>query len=245
HAVENWAKLTEAHEIAEVALISDASNKEIARLNARAQHYRAERGELGELEVEVPGVHYGIREGDRVAMIDQYYEPGEQRIENGSQGEILQITEAGEVLVEFDVTGHRRVLVGEDLSRVRLAYAQHIHRAQGATVTRTLVVTGGWQTSKEPAYVEASRAREGTDWYVNRHELGEEGQDAERIQRLAANMRRSRRQTPSLEHREVSDPAMGPGFEPELAPSRGRLPGLPREATRVEESDERRSASRE
>ncbi|HEY4897468.1 MAG TPA: MobF family relaxase, partial [Solirubrobacteraceae bacterium] len=65
HAVEDWAKLTETHEIAEVALISDASNKEIARLNARAQHYRAERGELGELEVEVPGVHYGVREGDR------------------------------------------------------------------------------------------------------------------------------------------------------------------------------------
>jgi ATP-dependent exoDNAse (exonuclease V) alpha subunit len=87
---------------------------------------------------------------------------------------------------------------------VRLAYAQHIHRAQGATVTRTLVVTGGWQTSKEPAYVEASRAREGTDWYVNRHELGDEGHDAQRIERFAASMRRSRRQVPSLELREVA-----------------------------------------
>jgi hypothetical protein len=43
-AVENWARLTETHSISEVALISDASNKEIARLNARAQHYRAQRG---------------------------------------------------------------------------------------------------------------------------------------------------------------------------------------------------------
>ena len=41
HAVENWARLTQRHSIREVALISDASNKEIARLNARAQHYRA------------------------------------------------------------------------------------------------------------------------------------------------------------------------------------------------------------
>ena len=41
-------------------------------------------------------------------------------------------------------------------------------RARGATVTRTLVVTGGWQTSKEPAYVKASRARQGTDWFVSR-----------------------------------------------------------------------------
>ena len=40
-AVAAWATLTETVPISEVALISDASNKEIARLNARAQHYRA------------------------------------------------------------------------------------------------------------------------------------------------------------------------------------------------------------
>jgi conjugative relaxase-like TrwC/TraI family protein len=241
HAVENWARLTETHPIGEVALISDASNKEIARLSARAQHYRAQRGELGELEVDVPDMHYGIREGDRVAMIDQHHEPGQQRIENGSQGEVLEISPTGEVLIEFDVTGHRRTLVGEDLANVRLGYAQHIHRAQGATVTRTLVVTGGWQTSKEPAYVEASRARHGTDWYVNRHELGEEGHDADRIERFAANMRRSKRQTPSLEHRELPDPELGPGFQHEIAPSRSRLPGAPRD---VDVLDPERTRSR-
>jgi conjugative relaxase-like TrwC/TraI family protein len=230
HAVENWARLTETHAIGELALISDASNKEIARLNARAQHYRAERGQLGGLEVEIPDMHYGVREGDRVAMIDQHYESGQQRIENGSQGEVLEISPTGEVLIEFDVTGQRRTLVGEDLANVRLGYAQHIHRAQGATVTRTLVVTGGWQTSKEPAYVEASRARHGTDWYVNRHELGEEGHDTDRIERFAANMRRSKRQTPSLEHRELPDPELGPGFRHELAPSRSPLPGMSRGA---------------
>jgi conjugative relaxase-like TrwC/TraI family protein len=219
-AVKDWARLTETHPISEVALISDASNKEIARLNARAQHYRAERGELGELEVDVPGMHYGIRAGDRVAMIDQHHEPGQQRIENGSLGAVLDVSDAGEVLIEFDVTGQRRTLAGEDLSRVRLGYAQHIHRAQGATVTRTLVVTGGWQTSKEPAYVEASRAREGTDWYVNREELGVEGHDDERIERFAENMRRSRRQTPSLEHRELPDPAGDLDLVHDLAPDR-------------------------
>ena len=154
-AVQSWAKLTETHPISEVALISDASNQEINRLNARAQHYRAQRGELGDLEVEVPGVHYGIRQGDRIAMIEQHHEPGAERIENGSQGEVLDITPTGEALIEFDVTGRQRTLAGDDLARVRLGYAHHIHRAQGATVTRTLVVTGGWQTSKEPAYVEA------------------------------------------------------------------------------------------
>jgi conjugative relaxase-like TrwC/TraI family protein len=232
-AVQSWARLTETHPIGEVALISDASNKEIHRLNARAQHYRSERGELGELEVPVPGVHYGVREGDRVAMIDQHHEPGVERIENGARGEVLGVSQPGEVLIEFDVTGQRRTLAGDELARLRLGYAQHIHRAQGATVTRTLVVTGGWQTSKEPAYVEASRARRGTDWYVSRDDLGLEGHDTDRIKRLAQSMSRSHAQTPSLAYPELPDPEYGLSFTRTIAPSRTRLPGLARALHRI------------
>jgi conjugative relaxase-like TrwC/TraI family protein len=233
-AAQNWATLTETHDPSEVALISDASNQEIGRLNARAQHFRAQRGELGDLEVPVPGVHYGIRQGDRIALIDQHREPGVERIENGSRGEVLDITPAGEVLIEFDVTGRRRTITGDDLARVRLGYAQHIHRAQGATVTRTLVVTGGWQTSKEPAYVEASRARQGTAWFVSREDLGVEGQDTDRIQRLAENMRRSHAQTPSLAHPELADRDYGTNFHRQLAPSRtSRIPGIVRAINRI------------
>lgn len=232
-AVQNWAQLTKTHSINEVALISDASNKEIHRLNARAQHHRAERGELGELEVQVPDVYYGVRAGDRIAMIDQHHEPGVERIENGARGEVLDINDAGEVLVQFDVTGQWRTLAGDDLARLRLGYAQHIHRAQGATVTRTLVVTGGWQTSKEPAYVEASRARQGTDWYVSRDDLGVEGHDTDRIKRLAQNMSRSHAQTPSLAYPELPDPEYGPSFQRTIAPSRSRLPGIARAIHRI------------
>ncbi len=221
---ERGAKLVA---ISEVALISDASNKEIHRLNARAQHYRAERGELGDLEVQVPGVHYGIRAGDRIAMIDQHHEPGVERIENGARGEVLDINDAGEVLVQFDMTGQWRTPSGDDLARLRLGYAQHIHRAQGATVTRTLVVTGGWQTSKEPAYVEASRARQGTDSYVARQDLGTEGHDTDRIKRLAQSMSRSDAQTPSLAY-----PEYGPGFQRTIAPSRSQL-GIARAIYRI------------
>ncbi len=233
-AAQNWAALTETLDPSEVALISDASNQEIHRLNARAQQFRSQRGELGELEVPVPGVHYAIREGDRVAMIDQHHEPGVERIENGSRGEVLDITPAGEVLIEFDVTGRKRTLAGDDLASVRLGYAQHIHRAQGATVTRTLVVTGGWQTSKEPAYVEASRARQGTTWFVSRQDLGVEGHDTDRIGRLAENMRRSHAQTPSLAHPELPDRDYGTHFHRAVAPSRtSRIPGVVRAMNRI------------
>jgi ATP-dependent exoDNAse (exonuclease V) alpha subunit len=233
-AAQAWAQLTETYDPSEVALISDASNQEIHRLNARAQHFRAERGELGTLEVSIPGVHYGIRQGDRVALIDQHHEPGVERIENGSRGQILDVTPTGDVLIEFDVTGRQRTLTGDDLNNVRLGYAQHIYRAQGATVTRTIVLTGGWQTSKEPAYVEASRARKGTDWYVNSEDLGIEGHDTDRIQRLAQNMRNSHAQTPSLAHPELPDIDYGPGYRPTIAPSRHRpIPGLARALRRI------------
>jgi len=237
-AVQAWASLTTELPIEQVALISDASNVEINRLNARAQHYRAERGELGDIEVHLPGVHYGIRAGDRVTMIDQHRQPAAQRVENGAKGEVLDITDEGDVLIQFDATHQWRTLAGDELAKLRLGYASHIHRAQGTTVRHTLVVTGGWQTSKEPAYVEASRAREGTDWYVNRQDLGEHGHDSDRIERLARAMGHSRTQTPSLAHPELPDPEWGTGFDRAVeryGPARyaPRIPGLARTIRRA------------
>ena len=75
-AVQRWAELTETRDIREVALIADASNVEIDRLNARAQHLRAERGELGHAEVQLPHQHYGLREGDLIAFTKQHRTPG-------------------------------------------------------------------------------------------------------------------------------------------------------------------------
>ena len=38
-------------------------------------------------------------------MIDQHHQPGSERIENGSRGQVIDITDDGEVLIQFDVTG--------------------------------------------------------------------------------------------------------------------------------------------
>ena len=105
-------------------------------------------------------------------------------------------------------------LAGEHLDSLRLAYAQHVYRQQGATVERSVVLTGGWQTSKETAYVEATRARHGTTWFVARDDLGNEGQDAARIARLAQKMCNSRAQTPSLAHLERHDLGWQPSRDP-------------------------------
>ncbi len=198
-AVTTWARLTRTLSVEKVALLSDASNVEIDRLNARAQTFRVERGELGADELAVPGTHYGLRASDRFTMIEQHHPASGGRVENGSRGTVVEIdADTRRLLIELDGTGRRVILEHEDLGKLRLAYAQHVYRAQGATFDRALVLTGGWQTSREATYVEASRARHGTDWYVNRDELGEEGHDVQRIARLAGRMRDSRSQTPSL-----------------------------------------------
>ncbi|MGH2863672.1 MAG: AAA family ATPase, partial [Solirubrobacteraceae bacterium] len=205
NAVQAWARLTdERHDIRAVALIADASNQEIDRLNARAQHVRAQRGELGHREIGLPSVHYGLREGDLIAFTTQHRPPGQPRVENGTRGQIARIHERG-VTVTLDGSDRTLQLAGENLDSLRLAYAQHVYRQQGATVERSVVLTGGWQTSKETAYVEATRARNGTDWYIAREDLGNDGQDPGRIRSLAERMSQGRAQTPSLAYRDIAD----------------------------------------
>ena len=221
-AVKRWADLTKDKDPAHFALLTDASNIEVNRLNARAQHHRAQRGELGEREIELSSVPYGLREGDRVAFIEQHHLHGERRVENGSCGQVTRITERGGLDVELDATQRCIPLGGDDVEKLRLAYAGHIHREQGATVERTIAITGGWQTSKETAYVEATRAKHGTEWFVARDDLGADGQDADRVVRLADLMRASRAQPPTLEYREI-DP-----LEPDHYLSRFPELSLPR-----------------
>jgi ATP-dependent exoDNAse (exonuclease V) alpha subunit len=207
-AIQRWRTLADKHGIHQVALIADASNQEIDRLNARAQHLRAQHGELGEREVPLPGVHYGLREGDLIAFTTQHRPPGQSRVENGARGQVTAIHEHGGVSVMLDGSARQVQLATEDLDTLRLGCAQHVYRQQGATVERSVIVTGGWQTSKETAYVEASRARKGTDWFLARDELGDHGQDAIRVRRLADAMRHSRAQTPSIAHPGLPDPGL-------------------------------------
>ncbi len=216
HAVQAWAQLTSEHDrpIREVALIADASNQEIDRLNARAQHLRAERGELGAHELPLSSVHYGLRQGDHIAFIAQHRPAGQPRVENGTRGEITGIGRDRTVTLALDGSGRTLQLAGEDVESLRLAYAQHVYRQQGATVDRAVVLTGGWQTSKETAYVQATRARHGTDWYLARDQLGEEGQDPQRITRLAQRMTNSRIHTPSIAYSASADLAWNPARDP-------------------------------
>ena len=108
----------------------------------------AQRGELGHHEIPLPSVHYGLREGDLIAFTTQHRQPGQPRVENGTRGQISAIHEQG-VTITLDGSQRNVQLAREHLDSLRLAYAQHVYRQQGATVERSVVLTGRWQTSKE------------------------------------------------------------------------------------------------
>lgn len=221
-AVQRWHTLTQQHGLRQVALIADASNQEIDRLNARAQHLRAQNDELGHHEIPLPNTHYGVRQGDLIAFIDQHRPPGQPRVENGTRGQITAIHDHGGVTITLDGSDRHVHLNPDSLDSIRLGYAQHVYRQQGATVERSVIVTGGWQTSKETAYVEATRAQHGTEWYIARDQLDTEGQDERRIHQLASKMSRSRTQTPSITYQERAAPDWEPSLDPlqELTPWR-------------------------
>jgi hypothetical protein len=113
--------LIETLDPADVALIADASNREIDRLNARAQYLRGERGELGEREVLLGGVHYGLCLGDRVAFIRQYRASRQPRVENGSRRQITGIDDQGAVTVVLDGGARTVKLAGENRGSIAIA----------------------------------------------------------------------------------------------------------------------------
>jgi len=192
-----------------VALMSDASNVEIDTLNLRVQQLRHERGELTPEAVEHPDGHH-LHGRDRVVWTRPMRLDGQgPRVENGQRGTITHADpERGTLAVRLD-TGRDVQLDAEQLDGLRLAYAGHITREQGATVQRGVALTGGWQTSREGVYVQASRATDRIEFHVSREDL-DSPDDESRVQQLAARVERSDAQTPSISQ-PLHDPYRDPG----------------------------------
>ena len=92
------------------------------------------------------------------------------RIENGEAGTVIAVEPAtGRALVQLRDRTVR--LDADQVSALRLGYAQHVYSAQGRTVERAYVVTGGWQTDRERSYVAVSRARDVTRVFVDSSSL--------------------------------------------------------------------------
>ncbi|MGH2831398.1 MAG: MobF family relaxase [Solirubrobacteraceae bacterium] len=198
--VDNWDQVRRSTPDGRAVMLTDASNLERDQMNAMAQEHRAQAGELGAEKVELPGKPYGLATGDELIFTAQYYPPGQQRIENGTSGTVIH-TNAREdnVTIKTQEQPPREVDIDTGkFSDLSLSYAVHAHKGQGITAETSGILIGGWQTDKEHAYVTVSRAREETQIYVSREDLGEQGLDTGAMERLAARMANSRAQEASI-----------------------------------------------
>lgn len=199
--VQAWAKdRTESPEKRTV-MLTDASNTELDRINQKAQERRDQNHELGADRVQLPDVAYSIASGDEVVFTKAMFVPGgEQRVENGTRGTVLQAnSNDNRLIIQTEGAKPREVSVDTtEHNDLRLGYAQHVYKAQGLTVDRAHAMIGGWQTDRERAYVAVSRSREKTEIYAAREDLGEQGMDTGAIERLGEAMAESHAQQPGI-----------------------------------------------
>jgi ATP-dependent exoDNAse (exonuclease V) alpha subunit len=181
-------------------------------------------GELGHRRARLADRPYDLAAGDEVVLTGQLRPRGEERLENGTRGTIQGVGDRDDVvMMRTDEPQPRDVAFStREFRDVRLAYAQHVYKAQGLTADRALVLTGGWQSDRERAYVALSRARERTDVYVSREDVGEDGTDVDLIGRLADRMAVSRAQEASVTRDRVvaDDVSVRRDAEPAAAESR-------------------------
>lgn len=102
-----------------------------------------------------------FRECDRVLFVRNLPSAG---ICNGDLGTIERIVDQ-KVCIKLD-EGRSVTVDAEGFAHLRLGYALTTHKAQGMTAENSYILTGGTMTNREMAYVQASRARGQTRWYL-------------------------------------------------------------------------------
>jgi ATP-dependent exoDNAse (exonuclease V) alpha subunit len=134
-----------------------------------AQFERTLAGALGKQAVNVEGSDF--HSGDRVLFTRNSKRYG---VQNGSLGTVIQVDVRHECLtVKLD--GGRLALISvKDYPHLQLGYALTVHKAQGITTQDAYVLLGGPSQDRELSYVQASRARGDTRFFVNKLEGGEE-----------------------------------------------------------------------
>ena len=163
--VDDWARMRQEQPGARVVMLTDASNDELDRLNALAQQRRAAAGELGHRRARLPDRPYDLAAGDEVILTGQLRPPGEERVENGTRGTVHERRRAHRprACMRTDEPQPRDVAFStREFRDVRLAYAQHVYKAQGLTTDRALVLDG-WLAERPRAGVRRAEPRAGAD----------------------------------------------------------------------------------
>lgn len=166
---------------ADKAVALAGTNQAVDRINAEVRAQLAKDGQLqgGEkFQTLDSNRNSGTRElelakGDRVMIATTDTDKG---YTNGDAGRVVDMdAKAGSISVKLDRTGET-VQVKTQEAEVRHGYAMTTHKAQGSTYDRATVYLDS-NSSREMAYVQASRAKEETHFVATRHTVKEMRQD--------------------------------------------------------------------
>jgi conjugative relaxase-like TrwC/TraI family protein len=214
--VADWNEQRLENPEGRTVMLTDSSNEELDRLNTQAQEYRDLAGELGNDRAQLPDAPYQLAAGDHVIFTKPLFQPGGQaRVENGTLGTVKDIHDQNKLTIDTHGANEREVSVNtREFKDLRLGYAQHVYKAQGLTTNTALALIGGWQTDRERSYVALTRAREQTNIYVSKENLGTQNMDPEAIERLAEKMQQSNAQEASITRDTTPTHSLGQTTEP-------------------------------
>ena len=205
--VADWNEQRLEHPDGRTVMLTDNTNEELDRLNKQAQEYREIAGELGNDRADLPDAPYQLAAGDHVIFTAPFCQPGGQaRVENGTLGTVKDIQDHNKLTIDTHGANQREVNVDtNDFKDLRLGYAQHVYKTQGLTTNTAFALIGGWQTDRERSYVALTRAREQTNIYASKDNLGTQGMTTDAIQRLAEKIEQSNAQQASITQQSITN----------------------------------------
>lgn len=153
-------------------LILASTNAESTVLNRMAQTQRMLVGGLGKQSVGVAGSDF--HRGDRVLFTRNSKRYG---VQNGSLGTVAEVDVANQILTVRLDQGKPVLVPVKDYAHLQLGYSLTTHKSQGATTENAYVLLGGPSQDRELSYVQASRARGSTRFFLDKLDAGEELRD--------------------------------------------------------------------
>ncbi|MBY5851206.1 Ti-type conjugative transfer relaxase TraA [Rhizobium leguminosarum] len=161
-------------------LVLAHTNEDVKRLNEAMRSVMSEEGALSESRAF--RTERGARDfaaGDRINFLEnaRFLEPraphlGPQHVKNGMLGTVVSTGDKrGDTLLLVRLDNGRDVVISEDSYRnVDHGYAATIHKSQGSTVERTLVLATGMM-DQHLTYVSLTRHRDRADLYAAREDF--------------------------------------------------------------------------
>jgi Ti-type conjugative transfer relaxase TraA len=159
--VESWKE--EGIKAPRENVIFAGTRAEVKDLNQLAQDARRSAGQLGFRSAAVEGTTF--YEKDRIVFTRGSTTIG---VENGTTGKVQEIDTLHRTFT-IKLDNGKKVFVPYDAyQEMSLGYALTTHKGQGMTTKNAFVLCGGVMSDREISYVQASRAREKTEFFTDK-----------------------------------------------------------------------------